>query len=42
MSKTTSLCSACLLNCSQADPNNPKHMNIADRASTDEMHSAEN
>ena len=35
-------CGACLWNCSQADPANPEHMNIAFRAGTGGLHSAEN
>jgi electron-transferring-flavoprotein dehydrogenase len=42
MSKSTSRCGACLMNCSQANPNNPEHMNIANRASTGGIHSVEN
>jgi electron-transferring-flavoprotein dehydrogenase len=35
-------CGACLWNCSQANPENPEYMNIAFRASTGGLHSAEN
>jgi electron-transferring-flavoprotein dehydrogenase len=35
-------CGACLWNCSQANPENPEHMNIAFRAGTGGLHSAEN
>ncbi|MDR3457482.1 MAG: 4Fe-4S ferredoxin [Verrucomicrobiae bacterium] len=35
-------CGACLWNCSQADPENPERMNIAFRAGTGGLHSAEN
>ncbi len=35
-------CGACLWNCSQANPENPERMNIAFRASTGGLHSAEN
>jgi electron-transferring-flavoprotein dehydrogenase len=35
-------CGACLWNCSQANPENPDHMNIAFRAGTGGLHSAEN
>ncbi|HLP78587.1 MAG TPA: 4Fe-4S dicluster domain-containing protein, partial [Candidatus Paceibacterota bacterium] len=35
-------CGACLWNCSQANPKNPEHMNIAFRAGTGGLHSAEN
>jgi electron-transferring-flavoprotein dehydrogenase len=35
-------CGACLWNCSQASPENPEHMNIAFRAGTGGLHSAEN
>ena len=35
-------CGACLWNCSQADPKNPEHMNIAFRPGTGGLHSAEN
>jgi len=35
-------CGACLWNCSQANPGNPEHMNIAFRAGTGGLHSAEN
>jgi electron-transferring-flavoprotein dehydrogenase len=35
-------CGACLWNCSQADPANPERMNIAFRAGTGGLHSAEN
>jgi electron-transferring-flavoprotein dehydrogenase len=35
-------CGACLWNCSQANPENPERMNIAFRAGTGGLHSAEN
>jgi electron-transferring-flavoprotein dehydrogenase len=35
-------CGACLWNCSQANPGNPEQMNIAFRAGTGGLHSAEN
>jgi electron-transferring-flavoprotein dehydrogenase len=35
-------CGACLWNCSQATPENPERMNIAFRAGTGGLHSAEN
>jgi len=35
-------CGACLWNCSQANPENPEHMNVAFRAGTGGLHSAEN
>jgi len=35
-------CGACLWNCSQASPENPEQMNIAFRAGTGGLHSAEN
>jgi electron-transferring-flavoprotein dehydrogenase len=35
-------CGACLWNCSQANPEDPEHMNIAFRAGTGGLHSAEN
>jgi electron-transferring-flavoprotein dehydrogenase len=35
-------CGACLWNCSQAHPDNPERMNIAFRAGTGGLHSAEN
>jgi electron-transferring-flavoprotein dehydrogenase len=35
-------CGACLWNCSQATPENPDRMNIAFRAGTGGLHSAEN
>jgi electron-transferring-flavoprotein dehydrogenase len=35
-------CGACLWNCSQANPGNPERMNIAFRAGTGGLHSAEN
>jgi electron-transferring-flavoprotein dehydrogenase len=35
-------CGACLWNCSQANPENPERMNIALRAGTGGLHSAEN
>ena len=35
-------CGACLWNCSQADPENSEHMNIAFRPGTGGLHSAEN
>jgi electron-transferring-flavoprotein dehydrogenase len=35
-------CGACLWNCSQANPENPEHTNIAFRAGTGGLHSAEN
>ncbi|MGB7769542.1 MAG: 4Fe-4S ferredoxin [Verrucomicrobiia bacterium] len=35
-------CGACLWNCAQANPENPEHMNIAFRAGTGGLHSAEN
>jgi len=35
-------CGACLWNCSQADPKNCEHMNIAFRPGTGGLHSAEN
>jgi electron-transferring-flavoprotein dehydrogenase len=35
-------CGACLWNCSQANPGNPEHMNIAFRPGTGGLHSAEN
>jgi len=35
-------CGACLWNCSQANPANPERMNIAFRAGTGGLHSAEN
>jgi electron-transferring-flavoprotein dehydrogenase len=35
-------CGACLWNCSQANPKNPEHMNIAFCAGTGGLHSAEN
>jgi electron-transferring-flavoprotein dehydrogenase len=35
-------CGACLWNCSQANPENPDRMNIAFRAGTGGLHSAEN
>jgi len=35
-------CGACLWNCSQANPGNPERSNIAFRAGTGGLHSAEN
>ena len=35
-------CGVCYWNCTQADPNNPERMNIAFRAGTGGLHSAEN
>lgn len=35
-------CGACLWNCSQANPENPERMNVAFRAGTGGLHSAEN